>query len=1095
MLIFLPGVIMKRRILTSLLIILFSLSVFSQDNDKDKKEDKNPYKSETFNGLKLRSIGPAATSGRVIDFAVNPDDINEYYVAEACGNVWKTTNSGTTWDPVFDKYGSHSIGCVSLDPNNSNVVYVGTGENNSQRSVSWGDGIYRSEDGGKNFTNIGLKKSEHIAKILIDPRDSKVIYVAAQGPLWGPGGDRGLYKSTNYGATWDSVLYISPNTGVTDIVMDPRNPDVLYAASYQRRRHVWTLINGGPEGAIYKSTDAGKTWNKLSSGLPTGDVGRIGLAVSPVNPDYVYAVIEAANDETGFYRSINRGASWDKMSDYKGVSAQYYSEIFCDPTDINKVYLLDTFSSITTDGGKTFNPISTKGRHVDDHAFWINPKNTNHFMIAGDGGIYETFDAAKTFRYKENLPTLQFYRVSVDNYEPFYRVMGGTQDNNSMIGPSQTINEEGIVNADWIPLVGGDGYESVPDRENPNIIYCEWQYGGLTRYDMQSGEQMSIKPQERKDEAPYRWNWDTPLITSPHSKTRIYIAANKLFRSDDRGDTWQVISDDLTRQVDRNKLKIMDKVWSVDAVAKNASTSFYGNIVSLTESPIIEGLIYVGTDDGLIQVTEDGGKNWRKIESFPGIPDMTYVSCLYASQFDANTVYATFDNHKRADFKPYVLVSNDRGKSWKSISGDLKEPQVVYTFVQDYVKKDLFFIGTEYGLFFTNNGGEKWIQLKGNLPTQAVKDLDIQKRENDLAVATFGRGYYILDNYSPLRDITEKSLTEENYKLYPVKDALMFTKRSATFSGVGSSYYKADNPPFGATFTYYIKEVPKTLKEQRQDKEKELIKKNEPVYYPSFEDLRKEDDEEKPFLLFTISDAAGNIVRKLKTIVDSGINRFSWDLRYASTNPVKKASDENPSGYPVMPGKYKVTMSVSINGKLKEVAGPVEFEAKVLNNVTLPATDRPELVAFQNKVNDLNSAVNGAIEVSSDLKSKIEIIKTAIKQTQNAPQSLVDEANRISEENIAIYRKLVDDEVISTRNEPVYPSISARIAEVVGGLWSSTSAPTNSYKQNYQIASEEFKPVLENLKRLVEIDLKNLENEMNKLNSPWTPGRVPNWKE
>ncbi|MEO8231602.1 MAG: glycosyl hydrolase, partial [Ignavibacteriota bacterium] len=791
-----------------------------------------------------------------------------------------------------------------------------------------------------------------------------------------------------------------------------------------------------------------------------------------------------ANNGDGFYRSINRGASWDKMGDYKSASAQYYSEIFCDPVDVDKIYSVDTYSSITTNGGKTFERISTKGRHVDDHAFWIDPNNTNHFMIGGDGGIYETFDAAKTFRFKENLPTLQFYRVSVDNFEPFYRVMGGTQDNNSMIGPSQTINEEGIVNADWIPLVGGDGYEAVPDRENPNIIYCEWQYGGLTRYDMQSGEQMSIKPQERKDEAPYRWNWDTPLITSPHSNTRIYIAANKVFRSDDRGDSWQVISDDLTRQVDRNKLKIMDKVWSVDAVAKNASTSFYGNIVSLTESPLVEGLLYAGTDDGLVQVTEDGGKSWRKIESFPGIPDMTYVSCLYASQHDANTVYATFDNHKRADFKPYVFVSNDRGKSWKSIVGDLKEPQAVYTFVQDHIKKDLFFIGTEYGVFYTNNGGEKWVQLKGNLPTQAVKDLDIQKRENDLALATFGRGFYILDNYSALREVTEESLNKENYKLYPVKDALMFTQRSATFSGVGSSYYKAENPPFGATFTYYIKEAPKTLKQQRQEKEKELIKKDEPVPYPSFEDLRKEDDEQKSFLLFTIYDASGNVVRKLKTNVSAGLNRFTWDLRYPSSNPIKKASDENPSGYPVMPGKYNVKMSISIDGVLKEVAGPVEFEAKVLNNVTLPASDRSELAAFQKKVGELNSAVNAAIQVSSNLKDQIEIIKTALKQANDAPQSLTDEANRIFDENLTLYRKLAGDEVISSRDEPVYPSISARVGEVVGGMWSTTSAPTESYKQNYNIASEEFKPVLESLKRLVEIDLKNLESEMNRLNAP-----------
>jgi len=1071
------------------------ISIFVNGQDKDKKGDKNPFKSETFNGMKFRSIGPAATSGRVIDLAVNPKDINEFYVAVACGNVWKTTNSGTTWNPVFDNYGSHSIGCLSIDPGNYNVVYVGTGENNSQRSVSWGDGVYRSEDGGKSFTNIGLKKSEHIAKVLIDPRDSKVIYVAAQGPLWGPGGQRGLYKSTNYGATWDSVLYISPNTGVTDVVMDPRNPDVLYAASYQRRRHVWTLVNGGPEGAVYKSTDAGKTWNKLTSGLPGGDIGRIGLAVSPVNPDYVYAVIEAANDGNGFYRSTNRGASWEKMSDYKGVSAQYYSEIFCDPADVNKVYILDTFSSLTTDGGKTFIPLSTKARHVDDHAFWVNPNNPKHFMIGGDGGLYVTYDAGQNFKFKENLPTLQFYRVSVDNYEPFYRVMGGTQDNNSMIGPSQTINDEGIVNADWVPLVGGDGYEAITDPGNPNIIYCEWQYGGLTRYDMQSGEQISIKPQERKDEAPYRWNWDTPLITSPHSKTRIYIAANKLFRSDDRGDSWQVISEDLTRQVDRNKLKIMDKVWSVDAVAKNASTSFYGNIVSLTESPLIEGLIYAGTDDGLIQVTEDGGKNWRKTESFPGIPEMTYVSCLYASQHDANTVYATFDNHKRADFKPYILVSNDRGKSWSSITGDLKEPQVVYSFVQDHIKKDMFFIGTEYGVFFSNDGGEKWLQLKGNLPTQAVRDLDIQERENDLAIATFGRGFYILDNYSPLRETTEKTLNEENYKLFPVKNALMFTKRSATFGGVGASYYKAENPPFGATFTYYVKEAPKTLKQQRQEKEKDLINNNEPVYYPSFDDLRKEDDEEKPFLLFTIYDDAGNVVRKLKTGISQGLNRFTWDLRYASSDPVKKATDDNPGGYPVMPGKYKVSMSVSIDGILKEVAGPVEFEANLLNNVTLPADSRMEFNAYMKKVTDLNRAVNGAIEVSSDLKNKIEIIKTAIRQTSNAPQSLIDAANKIADENIALYRKLVDDEVLSKRNEPTYPSISARLGEAVYGMWSTSSNPTNSFKQNYKIAAEEFKPVLETLRRLVETDLKNIENQLDNLNSPWTPGRVPDWKE
>ncbi|MCW8802938.1 MAG: hypothetical protein OQK57_00950, partial [Ignavibacteriaceae bacterium] len=783
-----------------------------------------------------------------------------------------------------------------------------------------------------------------------------------------------------------------------------------------------------------------------------------------------------------------------KMSDYKNVSAQYYSEIFCDPVDVNKVYLLDTFSSITTDGGKTFSRISTKGRHVDDHAFWINPKNVNHFLIGGDGGIYETFDSGQKFHFKDNLPITQFYRVSVDNFEPFYRVMGGTQDNNSMIVPSQTINEEGIVNADYIPLVGGDGYEAVTDPENPIIIYCQWQYGGLTRHDLQSGETISIKPQEGKDDAPYRWNWDTPLIISPHSN-RLYAAANKVFRSDDKGNTWEVISPDLTRQVDRNKLPIMDKVWSVDAVSKNASTSFYGNIVSLSESPLVEGLIYAGTDDGLVQVTEDGGISWRKIESFPGIPEMTYVSCLYASRFDANTVYATFDNHKRADFKPYILVSKNKGSSWESITSDLKEPYVVYAIVQDHIKPELLFVGTEYGVFFTINSGKKWIELKGGLPTTAVRDLDIQERENDLALATFGRGFYILDNYSPLRDLDEQTLDQENYKLFPVKDALMFIKRSATFNGVGSSFFKADNPPFGAIFTYYIKEVPKSLKETRQEKEKDLVKDNKPVDYPAWDDLRAEDREEKSFLLFVVKDDQGNVVRKLKEGIKQGINRATWDLRYASTNPVKAVTDKNESGTPVLPGKYSVEMYMSTDGDLSMVAGSQSFEAKVLNNTTLPAEDRAALVAFHKEFWEFNRAVEGALNSTRDLKEKTDILIYAIKQTPEAPNSLMNDALRIKQETEDILQHLYQDKTIAERNEPTVPTVYERLNELAWGMWNTTSAPTQTQRNNLKVASEEFEPLLTQVKRLLEVDVKNLEYEMEKYGAPWTPGRVPGWNK
>ena len=782
------------------------------------------------------------------------------------------------------------------------------------------------------------------------------------------------------------------------------------------------------------------------------------------------------------------------MNEVVSSSAQYYSEIFCDPVDVNKVYLLDTFSQITTDGGKTFTPISTKGRHVDDHAFWINPGNPNHFLIGGDGGIYETFDGGLSFHFKDNLPITQFYRVSVDNYEPFYRVMGGTQDNNSMIVPSQTINEEGIVNADYIPLVGGDGYEAVTDPDNPNIIYCLWQYGGLTRHDLQSGEITSIKPQEGKDDPPYRWNWDTPLILSPHAN-RLYAAANKVFRSDDKGNTWEVISPDLTRQVDRNKLPIMDKVWSVDAVAKNASTSFYGNIVSLTESPLVEGLIYVGTDDGLIQVTEDGGKNWKKIESFPNIPEMTYVSCLYASRFDANTVYATFDNHKRADFKPYVLVSKNRGSNWESISGDLKEPFVVYAITQDHIKPDLLFVGTEYGVFFTMNSGKKWIQLKGSLPTQAVRDLDIQERENDLALATFGRGFYILDNYSPLRDLDEQTLEQENYKLFSVKDALMFVKRNATFGSQGSSYFKADNPAFGATFTYYIKEAPKSKKETRQEKEKELIKENKPVEYSAWDDLRAEDREEKSYLLFVVSDEQGNVVRKLKEGIKQGINRITWDLRYADTNPVKSVTDKNESGTPVLPGKYSVEMFMSIDGELTKLAGPQIFEAKVLNNTTLPAEDRAALVAFQKIFWEFNRAVEGTLNSARDLKAKIDILIYAIKQTPEAPNTLMDNALRIKSETDDILQHLFQDKTLAERNEPTYPTVYDRLNEIASGLWQSSATPTQTQINNLKVASEEFEPLLAQTKTLFEVDLKNLEYEMEKYGAPWTPGRVPGWNK
>lgn len=1075
-----------------LLAVLLSIAFATQAQTKFSLDSLS---SAMLSGLNFRLIGPAFTSGRIADFAVNPDNPSEYYVGVACGHVWKTTNSGNTFTPVFDNYGSYSIGPVVMDPNNHNVIWVGTGEYNSQRSVGYGDGVYKSEDGGQSFTNMGLKNSEHIGRILVDPRNSNIVYVAAQGPLWGPGGDRGLFKTLDGGKTWKAMLTVSDNTGITDVVCDPRNPDILYAASYQRRRHVFTLIDGGPECSVYKSTDAGNTWNKINKGLPEGEMGRIGLAISPVNPDILYAIIEAKEDKGGFFRSVNRGATWEKQSNLTTVSPQYYNRIFCDPKDENRVFSMDTYTKVTEDGGKTWKNLGNKHRHVDDHAFWIDPKDTRHLRIGGDGGVYETWDNGENWQFKSNLPVTQFYRVHVDNELPFYNVYGGTQDNASMFGPSRTLSSFGIMNDDWTETHGGDGFETQVDPLDPNIVYAQAQYGDLARYDRKSGQEIPIQPQPPSGEA-YRWNWDSPLLISPHKNTRLYFAANKLFRTDDRGDTWTVISPDLTRQLDRNSLPVMGKIQSIDAVAKNASTSYYGNIVSLTESPKVEGLIYVGTDDGLVQVTEDGGQHWRKIDRFPGIPDFTYVSCLLASQHDPNTVYALFDNHKNADFKPYVLKSTDRGKSWSSITANLPERGSANAIAEDPVKPELLFVGTEFGIYTTLNGGKRWVQLKGGLPTIAIKDIAIQQRENDLVVATFGRGYYILDDYSPLRFITDSVLSKPAF-IFPVKDALMFIQAGGK-TEQGESYYTAKNPPVAATFTYYNKECKKSLKKQRQKLEKELDKKGEKIPFPSWDEMRKEDDEEAAYLLFTVIDDQGQVVRRIKTATTAGINRITWDFRYPSLNPVQGNNtpfDNGRAGAYAVPGKYSVRLSNVINGVETPLNIEVPFNAVALNNASLPATDRAALTAFQKKVSDLGRTVNGANRELQSMQDKIKAIREALNYTATSTPAVIAKAKSLQEQLKDLSIRMNGDPTLSSRDENQPPSITSRINDVVWGIYGTTSAPTKTMKDALVIVVKEFEPVLAKLKSIKEVDFPQLETQLDEMGAPWTPDRLPELKK
>ncbi|MDQ7816209.1 MAG: glycosyl hydrolase [Melioribacteraceae bacterium] len=1086
---------MKVARLLILLLITVSINNYAQKKQESAKP-KDVLSSSSFSGLKWRGIGPAFTSGRIADFAVNPKNHSEYYVAVASGHVWKTVNAGVTWAAVTDTL-PYSIGVVVMDPNNSHVVWVGTGENNHQRALGWGNGVYKTTDGGKSWKHVGLKDSRQIGGIIIDPRNSNVVYVAAEGSTWGPGGERGLYKTTDGGKTWNKVLNISENTGVNNVVFDPRDPDVIYATSEQRRRHIFSKIGGGPESAVYKSVDAGATWEKIMSGLPKVDIGGMGIAVSPVNPDVVYLIVQAAENGSGFYRSTNRGASWEKMSDHH-ESGQYYNEIYCDPKNVDKVYSVETVSHVTVDAGRTWKPLGLNQRHVDDHALWIDPNDTEHFLIGGDGGIYETFDGGEHYDFKENLPVTQFYRVNVDNDLPFYNIYGGTQDNNSFGGPSQTISADGIVNDDWIVTNGGDGFWTAIDPTNPDIVYAESQYGGMVRYDRKSGEAVSIRPEPGKGEKTYKWYWDTPLIISPHSPTRLYCAAERVFRSDDRGDSWQVISDDLTTQTDRNTFPVMGKYWSYDAVAKDVSTSLFGLIVSFAESSVKENLLYAGTDDGLIQVSEDA-KTWRKIE-IPGVPKFTLVSDVLPDKFNENVVYVSFNNHKRDDFKPYIFKSMDKGKTWKSIANNLPVDGPVNTIEQDFVNPNLLFVGTEWSFFFSLDGGEKWIELKNGLPKVKVCDIVLQQRENDIVIATFGRGFYIIDDFTPLR-LASKEILEKDSYLFPVKDALTYVQKGGRY-GQGSTYFKSPNPEFGATFTYYVKEAPKTLKAERTQKEKELFKDGKPIPQPSFDDIRSEQQEKAPYLIFTIKDDAGLVVKKITKSVSAGLNRIVWDLRYESTTPVIASNNKfdpdgrQNSGIFAMPGKYSVELSMVYRGEEKKSTGPADFNIVVLNNTTLPAANRAELTAFQKKGAELVRTVMGAQRFADELMRKVETIRQTINNTPGASFDLMKKATAVAKE--------IDDILFAFNGPPVKASFEetpprdvtliGRLRTMTSSQMRSTSNVTAKQKVAFEVLYEEIQPVLQQLKKINDVDIKGLETELEKVGAPWTPGRTPELK-
>ena len=1093
---------MKKSIIFLLVVILAGfLAGGSQEVKPDKNASLNPG---TYAGLKFRAIGPALMSGRISDIAIHPQDHNVWYLAVGSGGVWKTVNAGTTWTPIFDAQPSYSIGCVTIDPNNPDVIWVGTGENVSGRHVGFGDGVYLSLNGGRTWQNMGLKKSEHISKILVDPRDSNTVLAAAEGPLWSSGGERGVYKSTDAGQNWKISLEISPDTGVTDVVFDSKNSDVIYAAAYQRRRSVAAFLAGGPETGIHKSSDGGETWRKLKVGLPRGDMGRIGLDVSPQKPEVVYATIEAGPEERGFYRSSNRGESWKKQSSYLsgGTGPHYYQEIYADPHQFDRVYQMDVWMNVTYDGGKTFQRVGETHKHSDNHALAFDPRDPDYLLSGNDGGLYETRDRGKTWKYFANLPLTQFYKMALDNALPFYNIHGGTQDNTSQMGPSRSFNINGIRNSDWSITTGADGYSCAIDPEDPNIIYAEWQNGSLNRYDKRSGELVDIKPQPQKGEDSPRWNWDAPLIISPHSHTRLYFASQRIYRSENRGDSWVSISPDLTRHIFRYDQEIMGKKRSIDSLWDHGAMSVYSTITAVAESPLQAGLIYVGTDDGLIQVTEDGGENWRKIAKITGVPEYCFVNDIRASKHDKDTVYAALDNHKTGDLKPYLLKSQDRGRTWTSMLGDLPQRNIVWAITQDHKKAELLFIGGEFGIFFTPDEGKHWVKLSGGVPTISFRDIEIQERENDLVGASFGRGFYILDDYSPLRQVGQELFDQESV-LFPVKKALMYIQRTPlSLRGkafLGDGFYLAPNPPFGAVFTYYLKESLLTGKQQRRKKEKQADKAGKPISFPGWDKLRLEEREEKPALILTITDETGQVVRRLTGPVSKGMHRIAWDLRYPAVEPTVLETPSGidpwnslPEGPLVVPGTFSVSLAKREDGVLTLLGTPQSFTVESLGLATLAEKDRRALLDFQKKAGELQRAMIGAGSAAREAARRLQFIKKALLDTPKAELKLGVTARNLEKRLQDIQVELYGDRTMGRRSEPTSPSIMRRVSRQL----SSTCPITATAQRNYEIAADDFTQVLAALRQVIEKDLRKLEEELEAAGAPWTPGRpLPKWKK
>ncbi len=1029
---------------------------------------QSPLSQANLSGLALRNIGPAINGGRIADIDIHPDDPSIMYVAVGSGGVWKTTNAGTTWEPIFDDEASYSIGSVTIDPNAPSTVWVGTGENVGGRHVGFGDGIYRSTDGGRSWENRGLRASEHLSTILVHPEDSDVVWVAAQGPLWAPAGERGLYKTTDGGETWRKVLGEGEWTGVTDVVADPRDPDRLYAATWDRHRTVAAYLGGGPGSGIWKSADGGESWRRLRTGLPSSNLGKIGLAVSPQQPDIVYAAIETDRTTGGVWMSEDRGECWRRMSDAVagGTGPHYYQELYASPHQFGRLFLVSNTTLYSDDHFATYDGIDNDRKHVDDHAIAFRQDDPDYIIFGTDGGLYETFDGMETWRFVSNLPVLQYYKISVDDAEPFYHVFGGTQDNGSNGGPVRTTFDHGIRNADWFKTLGADGHESATEPGNPDLIYASTQQGRIHRVDRITGEAVAIQPQAREGEPFERFNWDAPLEVSFHDPARLYHASYRVWRSDDRGDSWTPISGDLTRSQERLALPIMGRVQSWDNAWDVGAMSNYNTVTSIGESPRDEALIYAGTDDGLLWVTEDGGGSWRRIEvgEIRGVPSTAFVNDIKADLHDPNTVYVALDNHKYGDFSPYLVQSTDRGRSWTSIAGDLPDRHLVWRVVQDHVDPDLLFAATEFGVFFTVDGGGEWIELPG-APTISFRDIVIQRDWEDVVAASFGRGIFVLDDYTPIREAAARGLGDPA-TLFDTRDALWYEPMDVEDSQ-GASQYTADNPPFGAVFTYHLRDGFATLEAERRRAEED-VEPGDDVPFPGWDRLEAEMREQEPAVQVVVRDRTGAVVNRVDGPTSAGVHRIAWDLTHASGDIVEPDDEGSGRGYRALPGTYSATLIVTRRGGETELAGPIEFDVVPLLDGALPRADPAVVAAFRAEVEAADRELTRTEDALEAQIETVEALQTALRRADTRAPALAERLYQTRLELLDLRERLDDSEARDEVGERGPPTPGDRLNFAEEGL-ETTYGPTPLHRSMLEAGRNELAPLQAEVERMAEV--------------------------